>query len=124
MKFHSSVPLATFVDVECHLIRGYCSPQVLTSIADHVTQDVGHVTLVVGHVTLVVGHVAQAVGHVTQAVGHVTQAVGHVTQAVGHVTQAVGHVTGRVNVVSFWEGERGGVVGKVDEEWRVYRQLF
>ena len=62
--------------------------------------------------------------HVTWAVGHVTLAVDHVTLAVGHVTLAVGHVTGCVNVVSFWEGGRDGVVGRVDEEWQVYRQLF
>ena len=58
----------------------------------------------------------------------VTQAVGHVTLAVGHVTLGVGHVNGHVTVVYFWEGERGGVVGgvvgRVDEEWQVYRQLF
>lgn len=64
----------------------------------------------------------------TSIADHVTQAVGHVTLAVGHVTLGVGHVNGHVTVVYFWEGERGGVVGgvvgRVDEEWQVYRQLF
>jgi len=96
---------------------GSCSPPLLTSIADHVTLAVGHVTLAVSHVTL-------AVGHVTLGVGHVTLAVGHVTLGVGHVTLAVGHVNGHVTVVYFWEGERGGVVGRVDKEWQVYRQLI
>ena len=92
-----------FAEVECRLKCGYFSPPLLTSIADHVTQAVGHVTLAVGHVTL---------------------AVGHVTLAVGNVTLGVGHANGHVTVVYFWEGERGGVVGRVDEEWQVYRQLF
>lgn len=52
----------------------------------------------------------------------------HMTLAVGHVTLGVGHVNGHVTAVYFWEGERGGVVGgvvgRVDEEWQVYRQLF
>ena len=52
----------------------------------------------------------------------------HVTLAVGHVTLGVGHVNGHVTVVYFWEGERGGVVGgvvgRVDEVWQVYQQLF
>ena len=125
------MPLVTFVEVERHLICGYCSPPPLTSILDHVTLTVGHATQAVGHVTLPFGHVTPAVGHVTVVFGHVTLTVGHVTQVVGHVTLAVGrasqavdYVTGRVNVVSFWEGGRGGVVGMVDEEWQVYRQLF
>lgn len=64
----------------------------------------------------------------TSIADHVTLAVDHMTLGVGHVTLDVGHANGHVTVVYFWEGERGGVVGgvvgRVDEEWQVYRQLF